>query len=205
MQTGCCGPRGCSSGPSISSSRIASSRRSARGTLQAGQLHTFGFRSLTLDPALLEAGQIADAFGARHLPGWHALRHSRHDGRAASRCRSPPRPGAGPVLIALPLEPPGGVGFDPAHADADRRALSRADRTGARRRPGRLGPRGDRDRPAAGAAACTRQVGWWLHRPADSRDQGLRADGGVCARRAPSCRRHWRPARWPGTRNCCRK
>ena len=31
----------------------------ARGTLQAGRLQTFGFRSLTLDPSLLEAGQIA--------------------------------------------------------------------------------------------------------------------------------------------------
>ena len=30
-----------------------------RGSLQAGQLHTFGFRALTLDPALLEAGQVA--------------------------------------------------------------------------------------------------------------------------------------------------
>ncbi len=86
-----------------------------RGALQAGQLHTYGFRSLVLDQSLLEAGQIAVLSARGIFP----------DGTPFSipETMDPPPPlavsqetGAGAVLIALPLEPPGGIGFDPAHA-----------------------------------------------------------------------------------------
>lgn len=87
-----------------------------RGTLQAGQLHTFGFSMLTLDPSLLEAGQVAVLSARGILP----------DGTPFSipETMDPPQPlsvtqetAAGNVLIALPLEPLGGVGFDPAHTE----------------------------------------------------------------------------------------
>jgi type VI secretion system protein ImpJ len=86
-----------------------------RGALQAGQLHSYGFSRLELDEALLEAGQIAISAAEGIFP----------DGTPFSVPESadPPRPlavskeMAGAVRIALPLEPPGGVGFDPAHAE----------------------------------------------------------------------------------------
>lgn len=88
----------------------------ARGTLQAGRLQTFGFSALTLDPSLLEAGQVAVLTARGILPDGTPF--------AIPETMDAPRPisitadtGAGAVLIALPLEPPGGVSFDPAHAD----------------------------------------------------------------------------------------
>lgn len=86
-----------------------------RGALQAGQLHTFGFRSLALDPAQLEAGQISILSARGIFPDGTPF--------AVPDMMDAPQPlavtadtGGGAVLIALPLEPPGGVGFDPAHA-----------------------------------------------------------------------------------------
>src|SRR5262245_50222140 len=86
-----------------------------RGVLQAGQLHTFGFRSLSLDPALLEAGQISVLSARGIFPDGTPF--------AIPDTMDAPQPlaitadtGAGPVQMALPLEPAGGVSFDPAHA-----------------------------------------------------------------------------------------
>ena len=73
---------------STSSSRTGSSRRRCAAPCRPGNLQTCGFRSLTLDPALLEAGQVAIAVGARHISRRHAVRHPRDDGCAASRSRS---------------------------------------------------------------------------------------------------------------------
>ena len=88
----------------------------ARGTLQAGRLQTFGFRSLTLDPSLLESGQIAVLSARGIFPDGTPF--------AIPETMDSPKPlsvtsetGAGAVLIALPLEPPGGVSFDPAHGN----------------------------------------------------------------------------------------
>ena len=150
----------------------------ARGALQAGQLHTFGFRSLTLDPALLEAGQVSVLSARGIFPDGTPFAipetmdapqtaggHRRH--RRRSRA------------LALPLEPPGGVGFDPAHAEP----------TGARYRgrivsvrdavQGGSDPRRSRSpgrkrcclRPASRSAATPR-CRW-------PRSRALRADGGV--------------------------
>ncbi|WP_031355835.1 type VI secretion system baseplate subunit TssK, partial [Mesorhizobium sp. LSJC265A00] len=87
-----------------------------RGALQAGHLHTFGFRTLMLDQAQLDAGQISVLSARGIFPDGTPF--------AIPETMDAPRPlavtpemGAGPVLIALPLEPPGGVGFDPAHAE----------------------------------------------------------------------------------------
>ena len=88
---------------------------SLRGALQAGQLHTYGFRGVVLDQSLLEAGQVAVLSARGIFPDGTPF--------AIPETMDPPQPlavtpetGAGAVLLALPLEPPGGVGFDPAHA-----------------------------------------------------------------------------------------
>ncbi|MER9177068.1 type VI secretion system baseplate subunit TssK [Mesorhizobium sp. M0955] len=86
-----------------------------RGALQAGQLHTFGFQQLTLDKALLDAGQISILSARGIFPDGTPF--SIPDQMDAPRpLPVTPDTGAGPVLVALPLEPAGGVGFDPAHA-----------------------------------------------------------------------------------------
>ena len=148
-----------------------------RGALQAGQLHTFGFRALTLDPALLEAGQVSILSARGILPDGTPF--------AIPDTMDAPQPLAittetgGAVLIALPLEPPGGVGFDPAHAAA----------TGARYR-GRIVPvrdavQGGADpeeieiaRPQAVLLAPGKSVGGYTALPV-AEIKGLRADGGV--------------------------
>ena len=151
---------------------------SVRGALQAGQLQTFGFRSLVLDPALLEAGQVAVTAARGIFP----------DGTPFSipDTMDPPKPiaitaemGAGPILIALPLEPSGGVGFDPAHAEA----------SGARYR-GRIvtvrdAVQGGADpeeieiaRPQAVLLPPGKAVGGYTALPI-TEIRGLRADGGV--------------------------
>lgn len=149
-----------------------------RGALQAGQLHTFGFSKLTLDAALLEAGQVAVNSARGIFP----------DGTPfmIPETMDAPKPlavtadtGAGPVLIALPLEPPGGVGFDPAHADS----------SGARYR-GRIvtvrdAVRGGADaeeieiaRPQAVLLAPGKDVGGYTALPV-TEIKGIRADGGI--------------------------
>ncbi|MBZ9936341.1 type VI secretion system baseplate subunit TssK [Mesorhizobium sp. BR1-1-16] len=85
-----------------------------RGALQAAHLHAFGFSRLTLDPSLLEAGQVAVLSARGILPDGTPF--------AIPETMDAPVPLAihsdmhGPVLVALPLETAGGVGFDPAHA-----------------------------------------------------------------------------------------
>ena len=86
-----------------------------RGVLQAGWLQSWGYRSLTLDPALAEAGQIAVTAARGIFPDGTPF--------AIPETMDPPEPVAigrdtpsGAVLLALPLELPGGASFDPAHA-----------------------------------------------------------------------------------------
>ncbi|MBT1154643.1 type VI secretion system baseplate subunit TssK [Aminobacter anthyllidis] len=149
-----------------------------RGALQAGQLHTYGFRTLTLDPALLEAGQVAVLSARGIFPDGTPF--------AIPDTMDAPKPlavtadmGGGPVLIAVPLEPPGGVGFDPAHAET----------SGARYR-GRIvtvrdAVQGGSDpeeievaRPQALLLAPGKSVGGYTALPV-TEITGLRADGGV--------------------------
>jgi type VI secretion system protein ImpJ len=87
----------------------------ARSALQAGAYHAFGFRGLALDAPLLDAGRVAVVSARGVFP----------DGTPFSipETMDPPEPLAigretppGAVLLALPLEAPGGASFDPAHA-----------------------------------------------------------------------------------------
>lgn len=149
-----------------------------RGALQAGYLQTFGFRTLILDPALLEAGQVSVLSARGIFP----------DGTPFSipDTMDAPRPlaitadtGGGAVLIALPVEPPGGIGFDPAYAEP----------SGARYR-GRIvsvrdAVQGGADpeeieiaRPQALLLAPGKSVGGYSALPIVE-VKGLRADGGV--------------------------
>lgn len=149
-----------------------------RGALQAGHLQTFGFRTLILDPALLETGQVAVLSARGIFP----------DGTAFSipDTMDAPRPlaitaemGSGAVLVALPLEPPGGIGFDPAHVEP----------SGARYR-GRIvsvrdAVQGGADaedieiaRPQALLLAPGKSVGGYTALPV-AEIQGLRSDGAV--------------------------
>lgn len=149
-----------------------------RGALQAGHLQTFGFRTLILDPALLETGQVAVLSARGIFP----------DGTPFSipDTMDAPRPlaitaemGSGAVLVALPLEPPGGIGFDPAHVEP----------SGARYR-GRIVPvrdavQGGADaedieiaRPQALLLAPGKSVGGYTALPV-AEIQGLRSDGAV--------------------------
>ncbi len=177
----------------------------ARGTLQAGRLHTFGFRSLALEPGAARGRPGGDPVGARHLPGRHARSPSprRWTRRAPLAITADAADGA--VLLALPLEPPGGASFDPAHAEP----------TGARYR-GRIervrdAVQGGADpeeieiaRPQALLLAPGRAVGGYTALPV-AEITGLRADGGVALRRRlPAAgARHRRGA--PGTRSSCRR
>ena len=86
-----------------------------RGALQAGQLHTFGFQQLTLDQALLDAGQVSILSARGIFPDGTPF-SIREMMDAPKPLPITPDTGAGPVLVALPLEPSGGIGFDPAHA-----------------------------------------------------------------------------------------
>jgi type VI secretion system protein ImpJ len=147
-----------------------------RAALQAGQLHVFGFRELTLDPALLDAGRIGVLSARGIFP----------DGTPFAipdtMNAPPPLPVSadmteGSVQLALALEPPGGVGFDPAHAEP----------TGARYR-GRIervrdAVAGGADpeeieiaRPQALLLAPGRAVGGYTALPV-AQPKGLRADG----------------------------
>ncbi|KWV41887.1 type VI secretion protein [Rhizobium altiplani] len=87
-----------------------------RGSLQAGRLQTFGFKSLMLDAAQLETGRIAVTSARGIFPDGTPF--------AIPETMDAPTPltitndmGAGAVQLALPLEPPGGASFDPAHRD----------------------------------------------------------------------------------------
>ena len=88
----------------------------ARGTLQAGRLQTFGFRSLTLDPSLLELGKSPCFRRAASSPMARPSPFPKRWTRP-SRCPSPPRPGPARCLSRCLSRPPGGVSFDPAHGN----------------------------------------------------------------------------------------
>lgn len=88
-----------------------------RGALRAGALHPFGFRALTLDATLIETGRVALTTARGLFPDGTPF--------AIPETMDPPEPveiardtAAGPVLLALPLDLPGGASFDPAHAEA---------------------------------------------------------------------------------------
>ncbi|WP_299132493.1 type VI secretion system baseplate subunit TssK [uncultured Amaricoccus sp.] len=87
-----------------------------RGALRAGRLQTFGFAELCLDTALLEAGRLAIRSARGLFPDGTPF--------AIPETMDAPPPlaiardiAAGPVILALPVETPGGASFDSAHAE----------------------------------------------------------------------------------------
>ena len=87
-----------------------------RGAMQVSPLQNYGFRSLTLDPAALDAGRV----------GIEAARGVLPDGTPFSIPDAMPAPEAvavqpgtpaGLVRLAVPSEAPGGAAIDPAHAE----------------------------------------------------------------------------------------
>lgn len=149
-----------------------------RGVLQAGLLQSWGFRSLTLDAALAEAGRVAvtEARGILQDGTPFAIPETMDPPAPVAIGRETP---AGPVLLAVPLEMPGGASFDPAHAQP----------TGARFR-GRIARLRDAvagggeseeietARPVAQLIAPGRDAGGFTTLPVAA-VTGLRADGGV--------------------------
>lgn len=87
-----------------------------RAGLQAGRLQTYGFTSLNLDRALLDAGSVAITAARGIFPDGTPF--------AIPETMDAPPPlavtremGGGFVQVALPVEPPGGASVDPAHAE----------------------------------------------------------------------------------------
>ena len=89
MQTGCCGPKGSSCGPSISSNRIASSRRRCAARCRPGSCIRSAFGQLTLDPALLDAGQISVLSARGIFPDGTPFAIPDMMDAPATACRSP--------------------------------------------------------------------------------------------------------------------
>ncbi len=87
-----------------------------RGALQAGRLHTFGFTQLSIDTAQVEVGRIAIRAARGLLPDGtpFAIPETMDAPAPLAVTRDMPH---GPVVLALPLETPGGASFDPAHAE----------------------------------------------------------------------------------------
>jgi type VI secretion system protein ImpJ len=152
-----------------------------RGALWAGALHPWGFRSLTLDPALLDAGRVAVSAARGLLPDGTPF--------AIPEAMDPPEPvaisretAAGPVLLALPLEAPDGASFDPAHAEpSGARYRGRVERVRDAVQGGADPEEIEVARPAALLLTPGRAPGGYATLPV-TEVTGLRADGGVALR-----------------------
>ena len=149
-----------------------------RGVLQAGWLQSWGYRSLTLDPALAEAGQIAVTAARGIFPDGtpFAIPETMDPPEPVAIARDTP---AGAVLLALPLEMPGGASFDPAHAAASgARYRGRIERVRDAVQGGGEPEEIELARPAAVLLAPGRDAGGYTTLPV-AELTGLRADGGV--------------------------
>lgn len=152
-----------------------------RGALQAGPLHAWGFRTLALDAALLETGRVAVTEARGILPDGTPF--------AIPESMDPPEPvavsrdtRAGAVLLALPLETPGGTSFDPAHVDpSGARYRGRVERVRDAVQGGGESEEIEIARPAAVLLAPGRDAGGFVTLPVVELT-GLRADGGVALR-----------------------
>jgi type VI secretion system protein ImpJ len=152
-----------------------------RGALQASALQPWGFAALALDPAKLEAGRLAVATARGIFPDGtpFAIPETMDAPEPIAIGREAP---AGPVLLALPLETPGGASFDPSHA-----APSGARYRGTIERV-RDAVHGGADpeeielaRPAALLLPPGKETGGYTALPV-AEVAGLRADGGIALR-----------------------
>ncbi len=149
-----------------------------RAASQAGALHPWGFRALTLDAALLEAGRVAITAARGLLPDGtpFAIPESMDPPEPVAIARDAP---AGPVLLALALSPPGGASFDPAHAEpSGARYRGRIERVRDAARGGTEPEEIEIARPAALLIAPGQSSGGYATLPVAA-VTGLRADGGV--------------------------
>jgi type VI secretion system protein ImpJ len=152
-----------------------------QGALLAGRLQPWGFRELTLDAALLEAGRVAVTAARGVFPDGTPF--------AIPDTVDAPEPvvvgremAAGAVLLALPLELPGGASFDPAHAEASgARYRGRIERVRDAVQGGGEPEEIEIARPAALLLAPGRDAGGYTALPV-AEVTGLRADGGVALR-----------------------
>jgi type VI secretion system protein ImpJ len=148
------------------------------GMLQAGWLQSWGFRALTLDPALAEVGRVAVTEARGILPDGTPF--------AIPETMDPPVPveigretPAGAVLLAIPLELPGGASFDPAHASpSGARFRGRLTRLRDAVAGGGESEEVETARPVAQLLAPGRDAGGYTTLPVAG-VTGLRADGGV--------------------------
>lgn len=152
-----------------------------RGALQAAPHQSWGFTALQLDSAALETGRLAVASARGIFPDGTPF--------AIPETMDPPTPlviardaPAGAVQLGIPLEPPGGASFDPAHAPA----------SGARYRGvvaqvrdavqgGGTAEELEIARPVAVLLAPGRDTGGYATLPV-AEPTGLRADGSVALR-----------------------
>jgi type VI secretion system protein ImpJ len=86
-----------------------------RGALQAVSLHSFGFRSLTLDKPALDAGRVAIASASGIFPDGTPF--TIPDNTAAPAPVQIKSDMSGLVNLAIPIEKPGAATIDPAHAE----------------------------------------------------------------------------------------
>ncbi len=149
-----------------------------RGALRAGRLQTWGFAALSLDQAMLEAGRIAILSARGIFPDGTPF--------AIPEMMDAPEPmtigretAAGPVLLALPLEPPGGASFDPAHAEpSGARYHGQIERVRDAVHGGADAEEIEIARPQALLLAPGAAAGGYTALPV-AQPEGLRADGGV--------------------------
>lgn len=149
-----------------------------RGALQAGWLQSWGFRSLALDQALADAGQIAvtEARGLFRDGTPFAIPETMDPPAPVAIGRDTP---AGAVLLALPLEMPGGASFDPAHAaPSGARFRGRITRVRDAVAGGGESEEIEIARPVAALIAPGGDAGGYTTLPVAGLT-GLRADGGV--------------------------
>ena len=150
-----------------------------RGVLQAGWLQSWGYRSLTLDPALAEAGRIAVTAARGIFPDGTPFAIPETHGPAGAGGDRPRHPRRGGALGAA-ARAPGRRELRSRPRGAHRRALPRPASPGcATGSPGGASPR--RSRPRARSRRSSRRArdaGGYTALPAAGLT-GLRADGGV--------------------------
>ncbi len=86
-----------------------------RGALQAAPMQGFGFRSLMLDKAGLDAGRVAVALATGIFPDGTAF--AIPDSMSAPAALPVKTEMSGLVSLAIPMEKPGAATIDPAHAE----------------------------------------------------------------------------------------
>ena len=152
-----------------------------RGALQATHLQPWGFATLALDPAKLEAGRLALTSARGIFPDGtpFAIPETMDAPEPIALGREAP---AGAVLLALPLETPGGASFDPSHAaPSGARYRGRVERVRDAVHGGADPEEIEIARPAALLLPPSKETGGYTTLPV-AEVTGLRADGGLALR-----------------------